>query len=140
MREKKDVSTVAGDREKQESQKDAILPEQKSLLQQKNMYAEHEQDSSQDVLYVGQQEYEMLRMQSYLQHEILAHWRPPIGVPAQACCEISFVVDWAGIVNNVAVVSSSGVLMYDVSARSALLAMDFPGWAKGKSFKISFKQ
>ena len=96
--------------------------------------------AAQDVLYVGQQEYEVLRMQSYLQYEILEHWRPPVGVPTCAYCDIRFVVDWDGCVHDIAVVSSSGILMYDVSARSALLAMDFPAWAKGKSFKISFKQ
>ena len=117
----------------QEQSKKETVDEQKDSLGA-DLHAED------DLLYVGQQEYEMLRMQSYLQHEILAHWRPPIGIPTEASCEISFVVDWESAVTNVAVCSTSGVLMYDVSASSALLSMNFPAWAKGKSFRITFKQ
>lgn len=102
--------------------------------------AEKSGDAGQDVVYVGQQEYDALGMQTYLQQELSANWQPPQGLPADTSCEISFVVDWHGKANTVAVSKSSGALVYDISARSALLAMEFPDWARGKAFKITFKQ
>lgn len=96
--------------------------------------------AGQDVVYVGQQEYDALGMQTYLQQELSTYWQPPQGIPADAECEVSFVVDWQGKAETVTVSKSSGALVYDISARSALLAMEFPDWARGKSFKITFKQ
>ncbi len=98
------------------------------------------QAGQEDIVYVGQQEYDALGMQTYLQQELSTNWQPPQGMPADAACEISFVVDWQGKANTVAVSKSSGALVYDISARSALLAMEFPEWARGKAFKITFKQ
>ncbi len=96
--------------------------------------------AGQDVVYLGQQEYDALGMQTYLQQELSTYWQPPQGIPADAVCEVSFVVDWQGKAETVAVSKPSGALVYDISARTALLAMEFPEWARGKSFKITFKQ
>ncbi len=96
--------------------------------------------AGQDVVYVGQQEYDALGMQTYLQQELSTYWQPPQGIPADAECEVSFVVDWQGKAQTVTVSKPSGALVYDISARTALLAMEFPDWARGKSFKITFKQ
>jgi len=107
---------------------------------QEGVVGQTDGQAGQDVVYLGQQEYDALGMQTYLQQELSANWQPPQGIPIDAVCEVSFVVDWQGKASTVIVSKPSGALVYDISARSALLAMEFPDWARGKSFKITFKQ
>ena len=79
-------------------------------------------------------------MQQAIQKEIVAYWRPPAGVDKKCVCVFNILVDWDGRVKRITPRRSSRVLMYDVSARSAMLAMTLPKWARGKEFTITFKQ
>ncbi len=97
-------------------------------------------NSNQDVVQVNYREVEAHRRQVLLQEELAKCWKPPIGVPCDCVCQIKVVVSWNGIVKELDVAKSSGVLMYDVAARSALHTMKMPAWSKGKSLTITFKQ
>ena len=55
-------------------------------------------------------------------------------------CELRFLVDWDGNVCETTVHKSSGVLMYDISARMAVAKMDTPRWSRGKEFIVAFRQ
>lgn len=85
-------------------------------------------------------EVEALRKQAQLQKELVQTWKPPIGVSPDCMCEISFFVTSKGKVENIKMVKSSGVLMFDISARQALCAMKMPQWTYGKPFTINFNQ
>lgn len=85
-------------------------------------------------------EVEAMRRTALLQKELLNNWKPPVGMPASAACEISFMVDTNGSVKSTTMVKSSGIIMYDLSARHALFAMKMPQWTHGKTLTINFKQ
>jgi hypothetical protein len=85
-------------------------------------------------------EVEALRRGAQLQKELVQKWQPPIGVSSDCCCDISFSVSKKGIVQQLKMIKSSGVLMFDISARQALFAMKMPQWTYGKPLIISFKQ
>ncbi|HLC06957.1 MAG TPA: TonB C-terminal domain-containing protein [Candidatus Babeliales bacterium] len=85
-------------------------------------------------------EVEALRRGAQLQKELVHKWQPPIGVSPECTCEISFFVNKKGIVENLKMVKSSGVIMFDISARQALFSMKMPQWTHGKPLIISFKQ
>lgn len=85
-------------------------------------------------------EVEALRKQAQLQKEIVQKWNPPIGVSPNCMCEISFFVTQKGKIEDIKIIKSSGVMMFDISVRQAIFAMKMPQWTYGKPFTINFKQ
>lgn len=85
-------------------------------------------------------EVEALRCGTQLQKELVHKWQPPIGVSPECTCEISFCVNTKGTIENLKMVKSSGVVMFDISARQALFSMKMPQWTHGKYLTINFKQ
>jgi hypothetical protein len=85
-------------------------------------------------------EVEALRRGAQLQKELVQKWQPPIGVSPDCTCDISFFVNKQGTIENLKMVKSSGVMMFDISARQALFAMKMPQWTYGKPLIINFKQ
>ncbi len=77
--------------------------------------------------------------QEALRKELSRHWTPPHGISDTSMCEITTYVGNNGVVTDSVITQSSGILMYDVSARAAILAMDLPRWTWGTSFTITFK-
>jgi len=85
-------------------------------------------------------EVEELRRGAQLQKELVQKWQPPIGVSPDCTCDISFFVNKQGIIEQLKMVKSSGIMMFDISARQALFSMKMPQWTYGKPLIISFKQ
>jgi hypothetical protein len=85
-------------------------------------------------------EVEALRRHAQLQKELVQKWHPPIGVSPDCSCEISFFVNNKGIIEDIKMVKSSNVTMFDISARQALFSMKMPQWTYGNPLVISFKQ
>jgi len=96
-----------------------------------------EQVFDEDVVYVP---LVLARMYCALQEEISSQWKPPVGLAKDLECQISIELAADGTVLKSAVNESSGVLVYDVAARSAVRKINFPRWAYGKEFTIAFKQ
>lgn len=74
-----------------------------------------------------------------LQQEVSKQWAPPPGVSDETTAKLTVVIDRAGAVQDVRVEESSGVLIFDITARSALLAVVWPVWTWGASITITFK-
>ncbi len=83
-------------------------------------------------------EVEALRRHAQLHNEIIKQWKQPPGAPATSSCDISFFVNKKGNIENLTIQKSSGVLMYDISARQALYSMTMPQWTYGKQLIINF--
>jgi hypothetical protein len=77
--------------------------------------------------------------QEALRKEISRHWKPPHGMPDTCSCEITTHVGNNGVITDSIITQSSGILMYDVSARAAVLTMALPQWTWGTSFTLTFK-
>lgn len=98
------------------------------------------QSEQKDVaLRVGYRDIDAMRRYNVLQKELVKYWRPPIGVLNGCSCKIKIFVSWDGSILEMDMIKQSGVLMYDVAARSALFAMSMPQWAQGKSITITFE-
>jgi len=98
-------------------------------------------ESGDQPIYVGQLEMAAIQMQDEMHQEVSKSWKPPAGLPKDLQCCVKIVVDWNGRVHEAIVEKPSGVLMYDISARTAVAKLDeLPRWARGKEFSITFKQ
>ena len=91
-------------------------------------------------IYVGQMEMDALWMQNEMHREVTKKWQPPVGLSKELVCILNVLVDWSGNVAKTSIEQSSGALLYDISARTAMTQMAFPSWARGKEFTITFKQ
>ncbi len=90
-----------------------------------------------DAIYVGQLEYDALKLQDALQGEVERCWQSPPGLQ-DISCEIKVVLDFNGKPHAIDIQNSSGVLMYDLSARGAVQSIAFPNFAWGKEITITF--
>lgn len=82
---------------------------------------------------------EALQQFQELQQEISRCWRPPVGIAQDVSCQIKVSFDWEGRLQQQETVKSSGILMFDVSSRNAVAAMEAPKFVRGKTFTITFK-
>lgn len=73
-----------------------------------------------------------------LYQELSTHWAPPPGVPADSQCAVTVFLDRQGEIADMLVDSSSGMLVFDLAARSALSELEFPKFVWGKSITITF--
>lgn len=71
---------------------------------------------------------------------IMDKWRAPYGIQGEPSCRIKAFVNKHGSIEDMMIEESSGILMFDIAARSALLNTEMPEWTRGKSFVITFKQ
>jgi hypothetical protein len=80
-------------------------------------------------------------MNQYMQlrQELVKYWAPPPGVADDLCCQLTAHVDRCGQLQDIVITQSSGVLMFDIIARGALLAVVWPSWTYGTSIDITFK-
>jgi outer membrane biosynthesis protein TonB len=92
-----------------------------------------------DTLYLGQVERDAFLLQQEIFNEIENHWRPPVGLGSEKLCEIKLLVDWDGSIKELKVAHTSGVVAFDVAARSAIIAMALPKAAWGKELILHFK-
>jgi TonB family protein len=91
-------------------------------------------------MYLGQEEWYSLQVQEALQAELVKHWNVPAGLATDLMCQVAVVVNRQGVIEKVRIIESSGVLAFDISARTAASKMQLPLIARGKEFVITFKQ
>lgn len=124
-------------------------PKKETLVEKKQEAVIAPQEKSQQALtqaapeamYVSATEIEQLTLQNFIQQEIGVHWRPPQSLAGQLQCNVKLSVNADGSIKEAAIVQSSGVLIYDLAAESALLKIScFPAWARSKEFIITFNQ
>ncbi len=118
-----------------QNEKQGVLAQKQNRTQQKPVQAEDKQ-----IVYVGSQELEALQMHDAVQKEVVHHWKPPVGLSKELVCQIKMLINWEGNLETITVAQSSGVLLYDIAARSAVQKVSLPKWAWGKEFAITFKQ
>ena len=75
-----------------------------------------------------------------LQEALIPHWTPPIGIDSAISCRLRAKINEMGGATEVTIVDTSGVLMYDIAARTALLSATMPRWARGHTVVIAFTQ
>jgi hypothetical protein len=91
-------------------------------------------------LILGRDDLVSLRIYQAIQSEVSRFWNPPIGLSKDLECEIKASVDNEGKIYKVYVEKSSGVLVYDMSARMAFVKVEMPKEVYGKDIILNFKQ
>lgn len=133
---KKPVAKVAEKKKHSKKKIEKVAAKEKSKpVVQKTIEA-----VSAQPVYVGQLEMAALQMQDEMQQEVSKVWQPPAGLPKDLECTVKIVVDWSGKTQEAIVEQPSGVLMYDISARTAASKLCLPKAVRGKTVNIIFKQ
>jgi len=112
---------------------------EKTLTQKKPEPVKKLQETPQPI-YIGQKELEVLSVQYEIEREVAKHWRPPAGLSKDLTCTIHVLVDWNGKSKQAKVKKTSGVLIYDISARMAVAKLNLPKSVRGKEINITFNQ
>lgn len=73
-----------------------------------------------------------------LQDEVVQCWEPPVGVEVSKPCRLNIILDDDSKVLSVRVVQSSGVLLFDVAAKKAIISARFPRWTAKKTLLLEF--
>jgi len=98
------------------------------------------QESHPEAIYIGQQELEAIKVQYEIEHEVSKYWRPPVGLSKELSCTITVLVDWNGTAKKVTVTKTSGALMFDIAARTAVSKLNLPKSVCGKEVNVNFGQ
>lgn len=121
--------------------KSEVKPEHKIAHKEEVQQVHGEQQlPEQDKIFIGREELALLQMQAVLEQEISTVWKPPHGLSKDLSCEVMAIIGKDGKALKTMVQKSSGVLIYDVAARTALTNVTMPSWAHGKEVCITFKQ
>ncbi len=118
---------------------DEITPVESAVKQVPEQLAELP-DAEFDIIYVNRETYEMLEVGKALQEAIGLHWAPPAGMPAQTKCLIRVTLDRQGKPTAIDVVEKSGVAVFDMAARSAVRAAEYPQSVWGKTMVVHFNE
>lgn len=71
---------------------------------------------------------------------VAKQWTPPVGIALDKVCEVSAEIGWNQEIIKVWMSAKSGILMYDIAARKAVMQTPFPAWTKGRTVTIRFVQ
>jgi hypothetical protein len=91
---------------------------------------------SDNVVFVGYEQFDECVIGSKIQHAITQSWTPPVGVDQGVCCEMKVTVSPDGTADSIEVVKTSGILVFDMSARTALQQIEFPKEVHSKTIMI----
>lgn len=89
-----------------------------------------------DVIFVGYEQFDECLISSKIQHAVGQNWTPPIGIEDATSCELKIKVSMQGLADKIEIMKSSGILVYDTSAKAALSQVDFPQEVYGKTIRI----
>ena len=72
--------------------------------------------------------------------ELHKHWHPPHGLSEELSAMLEIELNRDGSIHEVVTKQGSGVLMYDIHARNAVYAMQFPKACWTTTITITFNQ
>lgn len=109
----------------------------KELQKTKNIPAAMSQ--AQEPNYIGRYEKDALELEDAIRQEIMQYWKPPAGFIQDAACTLAFFIDWDGVAQNITISESSGILVVDLAARTAIESAMFPAISRGKEMTLTLK-
>lgn len=119
--------------EKSFEKKDVVKTEKKVAQKMQEIDVEN-------ATFVGYEELDSLTIQHKIQQSVQKYFKPPIGVSKNASCELQVQINKQGVAQQVTVTKSSGIMVYDVSARGAIRHIDFPRDVWNKTITIVIGQ
>ncbi len=139
VEKKSDESKVS---EKAEGVEQTQKQEVKSALEKKEPFRSGNSKPSAQKLQkqISTKELKSLNIQQAIAQQVNLHWQPPEGFADDLQAIITIALNYKGEVDAIDMKEGSGVLAYDIHARSAIYAMQFPRACWGKKITITFKQ
>lgn len=92
------------------------------------------------VTFIGYEQLDSLAVQNKIQQIIQENFKSPIGIKKGVSCEYSVFVGSDGKSKTIKMVRSSGILIYDTSARAMLYRVEFPKDVWNKTITIVLGQ
>lgn len=139
------------DKSKSVAEKKVVKPEQKEVKQQslpeikksdeKQVISKPEEAApvaNQD-LEIGRKDLEELKLYEKVHNAISQNFAPPKGVPVGLECVVKLIVDNNGKLKSVDFEKSSNILMFDLSAKKAVVSAVIPKELWGKDIILNFK-
>lgn len=93
-----------------------------------------------DVIYVNKETYQTLEIAQQLQEAIGKQWSPPAGMRSGLVCQVRVTINAQGKATALEVLEKSGVAVFDMAARKALLESDYPACVCGKTIVVDFNE
>lgn len=93
-----------------------------------------------NVTFIGYEQLGSLAVQSKIQQVVKQNFKSPIGMKKGVSCELTVFVGDSGKSKSVTMVRSSGILVYDTSARAMLYKIEFPKEVWNKKITIMLGQ
>ncbi|MBT4594927.1 hypothetical protein HOD08_03550 [bacterium] len=78
-------------------------------------------------------------IQLEVQQEVARHWKPPLGVPEGTECRVQFKLSNDGEVDEIEILESSDIPVYDLSIQRVADDMRFDKILWGKNFTVNFR-
>jgi|GEM_PF-1184911 len=119
-----------------------VLHAEQSLEQQIEVSKNDEDDLSDDidleqVVFFGREQLDNSIVASKLKQAVEQCWNPPVGIKKGTSCQMRVHVNSRGKAEEVKIIQSSRILMYDSPARKALFAMHYPKEVWNKTITIA---
>lgn len=93
-----------------------------------------------NVTFIGYEQLDSLAVQNKIQQMVQQNFKSPIGIKKDVSCELTVLVGDSGKSKTVTMVRSSGILIYDTSARAMLYKIEFPKEVWNKTITIVLGQ
>jgi hypothetical protein len=90
------------------------------------------------VIYIGRYDAEDLQLHTDIQRAVEEHWHAPAGAAANTECMLRAFINPQGVAENITIDKASGMLVYDVAARTALSKTEFPTTVRGQTIVLRF--
>ena len=113
--------------------------------QKTDLTFEEQQDIPDDIdidnaTFIGYQQIDSLAVKNKIQQEIQQNFKAPIGIKKNVSCELTVFISDKGKSKTVTITKSSGILIYDSSARAMLRKIEFPQEVWNKTITIALGQ
>lgn len=114
-----------------------VEPSAKNELQTDDVKSDQTENLIQDdVIFIGYEQLDECVVGSKIQQVIQQNWTVPVGIQSGLSCHMKVAVSAQGFAQTVTIEKGSGVFVYDNSARSTLLNIEYPREVYNKTISI----
>lgn len=139
IEKKADVSaTILPEQEKKNDLSVLPIESEKEKIMEQDISIPLEEASVTELICIGSAEYDEYALNGRIQQAVLRFWRRPVGFAKELSCEISLQINEIGKAAQVKITQSSGVLVYDMAARTAILKAEYPREIWNKALILQF--
>lgn len=96
-------------------------------------------NSDEDIMYVGRDEYEIIQMQKHLYKELSRLWKAPKGLTGLEKCDVLVSIDAQGQLQHAEITKGSGSKLYDITVQNNFRKAEYLPIFWGKQVIVTYK-